>query len=268
MPEVTSYAPGFPTWAELASPDPETSKRFYCDLFGWHSYTLTVDIGDYEIFTLGGVQGPEVGGMQALADDTLPSSWTCYFRSDDVEASVEAVQSAGGLVLVEPTDIANLGRMALCSDPEGADFAFWYPYHLQGAGVQDEPSAMCWVELASRDVEQARRFYGEVFGWRPVDRDYYTAGYTDWKLGDWSVAGMVPMGQHWPSDYPPHWIPYYWVADCDEVATKAVELGGRVRVPPSDIELGRFAIITDPTGARLAFIAPTIRDVTETRTRP
>jgi predicted enzyme related to lactoylglutathione lyase len=160
MPEVTSYEPGHPTWAELASPDPERSKDFYCELFGWYSYTLTADIGEYEVFTLGGVQGPEVGGMQFLADDSLHSSWTCYFRTADMAASVDAVRAAGGMVLVEPTDVAGLGRMSLCSDLEGADFALWYPGDLQGAGGMDEPATMCWVELACRDVRAAIRRCG------------------------------------------------------------------------------------------------------------
>ncbi|MER7545422.1 VOC family protein [Actinomadura sp.] len=268
MPEVTSFAPGFPTWAELASPDPERSKDFYCDLFGWYSYTLTSDMGEYEMFTLGGVQGPEVAGMQTLADDSLPSSWTCYFRTADMAASLDAVRRAGGLVLVDSLDVADLGQLSVCSDPEGADFALWYPYHLQGAGVVDEPAAMCWVELACRDIEGARRFYGEVFGWRSVERDYHRPVYINWKVGDWSVAGMVPMDEHWPPGYPAHWIPYFWVSDCDESAAAAAELGGRVHIPPTDIKPGRFSVITDPTDARLALLTPAVEDRAAVRARP
>jgi predicted enzyme related to lactoylglutathione lyase len=268
MPEVTSFAPGFPSWAELASPDLERSKDFYCELFGWYCYTLTADIGEYEVFTLGDVQGPEVGGMQSLADDSQPASWTCYFRTDDIPACLDTVRAAGGLVLVEPTDIADLGQMALCADPEGADFALWYPYRLQGAGVVDEPGAMCWVELAGHDVEGERRFYGEVFGWRSVTRDYYSSGYTNWKVGDWSVAGMVPMQEWWPAGFPAHWTPYFWVADCDDATARAAELGARVRVQPVDIRPGRFSVVTDPTGARLALLTPAVRDRAAVRSRP
>jgi len=268
MPEVTSYEPGYPTWAELASPNPQRSKDFYCGLFGWYSYTLTIDIGEYEVFTLGGVQGPEVVGMQFLQDDTLGSSWTCYFRTADIAASVDAVRTAGGTVLVEPTDIADLGQMALCSDLEGADFAFWYPYHLQGAGVVDEPATMCWVELACRDIHAARGFYGAVFGWKAVDRDYYGSVYTSWKVGDWSVAGMVSIDEHWPPGYPAQWMPYYWVADCDASTAKAAELGGGVHVPPTDITPGRISIISDPAGARLALLTPADPDRAAIRARP
>lgn len=268
MPEVTSFAPGFPSWVELASPDPERSKEFYRDLFGWYFYPLVAGMAEYEIFTLGGIQGLEVGGMQTLADDSQPSSWTCYFRTDDIPATLDTVRAEGGLVLVEPTDVADLGQMALCSDLEGADFALWYPYHLQGAGVVDEPAAMCWVELACRDIRGARRFYGGVFGWKAVERHYHRSRYTEWKVGDRSVAGMVPIDEHWPPGYPSRWTPYFWVADCDESAAKAVELGGRVQIPPSDVIPGRLCVLTDPTSACVALVTPAAPDRIAPRIHP
>ncbi|NDU76916.1 VOC family protein [Actinomadura sp. DSM 109109] len=256
MPEVTTYAPGYPTWAELATPDVGSSRRFYCELFGWGIYTLAGDLDDYSIFTLGDVQGPEVAGMQPLADDSMEPTWTCYFRTDDIPATLDVVRAMGGHELSEPTDLAHLGRMAHCADPEGADFALWTPHEFEGAGVVDEPSAMCWMELAARDIEGARRFYGKVFGWTAVDRDYYELQYTNWRVGEWSVAGMVPLEEWWPADFDPHWIPYFWVSDCDASAARAAELGATVHLPPTDIVPGRFAVMTDPCGARLAVLTP------------
>lgn len=256
MPEITAHAPGYPTWAELVTPDVRASQRFYCDLFGWYAYTLAGDLNDYSIFTLGDVQGPEVAGMQPLADDSMRPTWTCYFRTDDIGAALDRVRAMGGKELSEPTDASNLGRMAHCSDPEGADFALWTPYSFQGAGVVNEPSAMCWMELAVRDVDGARRFYGEVFGWRAVDRSYLAPEYTNWRVGEWSVAGLVPLDEWWPAHLEPHWIPYFWVSDCDATAARAAETGAVVHIPPTDIQPGRFAVMTDPCGARLAVLTP------------
>ncbi|MFI0373132.1 VOC family protein [Actinomadura sp. 1N219] len=259
MPEVTEHAPGTAAWTQLTSPDVGASKEFYRGVFGWDSYTLTLGAwGDNEIFTLGGAQGPEVAGLNSLVDDTEPASWTCYFRVEDLDAAIAAVGDAGGAVNVEPTDIADLGRMALCSDPQGAEFALWLPHNIKGAGVVDEPGATCWVELASTDVQDARRFYGKVFGWTAVDRSYYAPSYTNWKIGDWSVAGMLPIEAWWPAGFPPHWIPYFWVEDCDATAARAAELGATVHVPPTDIRPGRLSVMTDPAGARLAVITPDV----------
>ncbi|WP_433477566.1 VOC family protein [Spirillospora sp. CA-142024] len=256
MPEVTAHAPGYPTWAELASPDVRASKRFYCEVFGWYAYTLTGSLGEYYVFTLRDVGGPAVAGMQPLADDSMQPTWTCYFRTDDMEATLETVRAMGGQELSEPTDAANLGRMAHCCDPEGADFALWLPYDFQGADVVDEPSAMCWVELAAHDIEGARRFYGAVFGWKAVDRSYYTPTYTNWKIGDWTVAGMVPLEELGSADFEAHWVPFFWVSDCDATAARAADLGARIHFPPTDIKPGRFAVMTDPAGARLGIVTP------------
>ncbi|MCP9970841.1 hypothetical protein LUX57_41520 [Actinomadura madurae] len=86
------------------------------------------------------------------------------------------VEAEGGRVLVEPSDVAHLGRFAVCMDSQGAEFALWLPFDRSvGAGVADEPSARCWVELACEDIEEARHFYGKVFGWDVVERQYLAA---------------------------------------------------------------------------------------------
>ncbi|QFG24442.1 VOC family protein [Actinomadura sp. WMMB 499] len=258
MPEVTAYEPGMPCWLDLASPDPVTSKRFYGELLGWSSYTLSVDqLDDYEMFTLGGVNGPAVAGMQRLADDAQPPSWTCYFRVENVEDAARRVVAAGGTELVPPLRIAHLGRLGMYADLQGSDFAVWEPYEREGADVVLEPSAMCWVELASRDVEKSRAFYGEVFGWQALDRRYYRDyTYTNWQVGGWSVAGMVYMDHTWPDEWPGDWIPYFQVVDCEAAAERSSELGATVTIPPADIDPGRFAVVMDPTGARLGLLTP------------
>ncbi|TDC56023.1 VOC family protein [Actinomadura sp. KC345] len=269
MPEMNGFPPGFASWVELASSDLEASRDFYCELFGWYVYTLTAaEVGDYDVFTLGDVQGPEIGGMFGLADGSQRSAWTIFFRTDDLPARLDAVREAGGQVLVEPMNVADLGRMAQCVDSQGADFALWVPYNLKGAGVVDEPSAMCWVELACPDIDEARRFYGHVFGWKAVDRPYTAPTYTNWKVGGWSVAGMVSMDERWPSDGLSRWTPYFWVTDCDAAAARAAELGARVRMPPADIEPGRYSILTDPTGARLAIFTPANADLRAVKEAP
>ena len=35
MPERTEYAPGTPSWVDLATPDLAASEQFYGALFGW-----------------------------------------------------------------------------------------------------------------------------------------------------------------------------------------------------------------------------------------
>ncbi|MWA06056.1 hypothetical protein F8568_038050 [Actinomadura sp. LD22] len=255
MAQTSDYAPGMPTWAELSTPDLEASKRFYSALFGWSYLTVAAEsLGDYEMCTLGGTQGPQIASMQAMADDTLPPSWTCFFRTADVAATVSAVRSAGGRALTDPVQVAQMGRLAMFADPEGASFAVWQPYEYKGAEATGEPATMCWVELACRDIEQARSFYRAVFNWRAVDHRHNVPAYTVFKLVDEAVAGMIRIEDSWPAHQTPHWIPYFAVADCDASAALAADFGARIHVSPSDIPPGRIAAMTDPVGARLVII--------------
>lgn len=250
---------GRPGWIDLASPDPDAARTFYCQLFGWQVYTLVVPgYGDYDVFTLGDLDGPEIGGMQKLADDTQRPSWTCYFRVQDLSAVTAVVKAERGKELIPPADYAGIGAVALCMDPQGADFGITLPSDVLRFGAMNEPSTLCWVELACRDIEGARRFYGSVFGWHFEELDYFGAPYINFRAGETPIGGIVGMDGRWPPHYPPHWIPYIWVEDCDAVAVKAAELGARIRIPPTDINPGRYSMMTDPTGARLAVITPNL----------
>jgi hypothetical protein len=51
---------------------------------------------------------------------------------------------------------------------------------------------------------------------------------------------------------------YFAVEDPDATAAKAVELGGSVAVPPTDIPQGRFAVLNDQHGAAFSVIKMTM----------
>jgi len=107
-----------------------------------------------------------------------------------------------------------------------------------------------WCELLTNDVEGAKAFYREVFGWEMKERELEEGPYTIIKAGDRQVGGIMKM----PAQVP-HWESYVTVDDVDEVARKIVENGGRLLVPPTDIPgTGRFCTFQDPQGAALSAI--------------
>jgi uncharacterized protein len=79
--------------------------------------------------------------------------------------------------------------------------------------------------------------------------------YTEWKLGDTTIGGMMPMPDQVPAEVPSYWMVYFATADCDATVTSATALGATVTVPAMDIPPGRFAVLADPTGAMFAVIA-------------
>jgi uncharacterized protein len=62
------------------------------------------------------------------------------------------------------------------------------------------------------------------------------------------------VGDMWPAELPNHWMVYFAVTDTDAVAARCTELGGQVPVPPTDIPVGRFAVLNDPQGGHFSII--------------
>jgi predicted enzyme related to lactoylglutathione lyase len=115
-------------------------------------------------------------------------------------------------------------------------------------------NTFCWNELATRDAAGCEKFYTALFGWTTEHVPIPGGHYTMFKLGDRQVGGMLQMTAEWPGEIRPHWMPYIAVADVDACAARITELGGKVCVPPTDISVGRFAVVSDPSGGTFSII--------------
>ncbi|MEK8169816.1 hypothetical protein NKH77_08385 [Streptomyces sp. M19] len=74
-----------------------------------------------------------------------------------------------GRVRAAPMDVFTAGRLAMFTDPTGADFAVWQPGDVSGLEVVMEPNSLCWTELYTTDATAARDFYRSVFAWTYQD---------------------------------------------------------------------------------------------------
>ena len=254
----TGYEPGTPSWADLASPEPEASRAFYGALFGWTGEpSPEPGAHGYTVFMLGDAA---VAGLGPLFGD-MPPCWNTYVTVADAGEAAAAASAAGGRVLMEPMDVLDAGRMAGIMDPGGAALSLWQAGNHIGAEVRMEPNAMCWVELNTRDPDAATAFFKTMFGWKaqevggPVEEGGPGFNYRMLQHGDTPIGGIMTMDEHWPAEMPPHWMVYFAVTDCDAAAALATELGGSVGVPPTDIPPGRFAVGIDPHGAAFTIIA-------------
>ena len=72
----------------------------------------------------------------------------------------------------------------------------------------------------------------------------------DTKPGDdQSNGGAMAMPDGVPDQVPSYWSVYFAVQDCDVAVARSVELGATVFLPAMQMGPGRFAGITDPSGA-------------------
>lgn len=124
----TAPAPLEVSWRELATTDREGAMAFYQALFGWerqNANDMGEPLGVYQEF---GRPGLALGGIyRKPADMPLPPFWLMYVLVPDIEASLAAVRTAGGTVLMGPTEIPGGDRIAQCLDPQGAAFALHQP---------------------------------------------------------------------------------------------------------------------------------------------
>jgi predicted enzyme related to lactoylglutathione lyase len=256
MSERSSYEPGTPCWVDLGAPDIEAAVAFYGGLFGWDvpESENAEQTGGYRQAML---RGKPVAGMMPLMQEGQPPAWSFYVSVEDADATVAKVKEAGGTVFAEPMDVMELGRMAIFADPAGAVIGIWQPGTFVGAEVVNEPSAVVWNELNTRDPEAARSFYGDVFGWGFEERQFENGAYTSLKVGEAGVGGMIDITGRAPDEVPPHWLVYFAVDDVDATVAKAKDSGGGVALEPFDIaEVGRIAIVKDPFSAVFAVMAP------------
>jgi hypothetical protein len=249
---MTAYEPGTPSWVDVSAPDTAAAAAFYGRVFGWELEDMGPDAGGYGMFKL---NGKYVAGIGPVQDPNQPPSWSTYVSTDDVDAAVDRVKASGGMAFVEPMDVFDSGRMAFAADPTGAVFGLWQPRQHIGAQLVNEPGALCWNELMTRDTSAAAEFYEKLFGWK-ADASSAEGGmeYYEFKLNDRSVAGMMPIGADFPAEMPNNWLTYFAVADCDATVTEVQAAGGNVVNPAMDISVGRFAMVSDLAGAPFAVI--------------
>jgi predicted enzyme related to lactoylglutathione lyase len=234
-------------WVDLGTPDVDASISFYGELFDWNASDPIEGGGGYRFFEQ---DGKMVGGLAPLMAPGQPPAWTSYVSVTDADATVEVARSSGGGVLLEPTDVMDVGRVAIIADPSGAALGLWQPRRHTGAEIVNEPVSLTWNELDTRDTDNAKPFYEALFGWQADTQE----GYTTWQLDGRPVAGMMAMPPQVPAQVPSYWLAYFAVDDTDAIEAKARELGAVVLVEPRDIQAGRFAVLQDPQGAALGVI--------------
>jgi predicted enzyme related to lactoylglutathione lyase len=162
---------------------------------------------------------------------------------DDLDVLARA-RDLGTIVEHEPSDVPG-ARMAVITDPSGAQVTLWKDEGFAGARLVNEVGTWTWSDLSTRNPEAAGTFYTELFEWefRQVIPTYWGIS-----MGPYLVGGMRTMEED-PPGTPPSWMPYFVVGDLDVAAGETPRLGGRVLVPPRPVPAGRFLVASDPGGA-------------------
>jgi predicted enzyme related to lactoylglutathione lyase len=113
------------------------------------------------------------------------------------------------------------------------------------------PGKFVWHDLLTKDVGEARQFYGGLFGWSFSQRNRYTTVLNEGEV----IAGLIELTPDVEEQQEARWIVSLSVPDVDSAAEFVERNGGSVYAGPGDLaNRGRFALVGDPQGAQLVLL--------------
>ena len=108
-------------WNELTTSDLEASKAFYAETLGWTYEEITTPAGPYTLARRPDQHRPVAGLIAWPSGETGADEWFAYVAVTDIDATVVAVEAAGGRA--QPVfEVPGVGRFATVADPTGATF--------------------------------------------------------------------------------------------------------------------------------------------------
>ena len=248
-------------WYELMTSGPDGAKAFYDAVVGWSIGERIPGDQDYRM--IGRSDGGFAGGVLGLSEDMRQHGakpiWLGYVSADDVDETVRKIEAKGGKALMPAFDIPQ-GRIAMVADPQGNPFYVMKPVPPEGKPEgesdvfsPDQEQRVSWNELSTPDPVAARKFYGELFGWKSDDfmdmgdfGEYRFFDHGDTRIG--AVSGVTPDG-------PQGWRYYVRVPSIAKAADAVKANGGIVAMGPMEVPGGDHIIIgRDPQGAEFALV--------------
>jgi predicted enzyme related to lactoylglutathione lyase len=254
--------PGSFIWYELMTTDADGAKDFYDAVVGWTIDTSSQFPNGYRM--IGRSDGKSAGGLLPLTNEMQQHgahpTWLAYVGVDDVDAQVQRIEHAGGKVLMPAFDIPEVGRVAMVTDPQGSPFYIMKPTPPANDSnarsdvfSPSEQQRVGWNELQTNDVDAARRFYGEQFGWN--SDEFMAMG----EMGDYRFfhhdGERVGAVFNAANGQPPHWRFYFRVASIEAAKQTAEQKGATIHMGPMEVPTGEVVMVgSDPQGAEFALV--------------
>jgi predicted enzyme related to lactoylglutathione lyase len=200
--------------------DTAAARQFYSSLFGWHIQDGPPEAGGYLMCMLKGRAAAAISPKPSA--NPFPNVWSTYLASDDLDSTAAKAKEAGSQFMMEP---------------------------------MNEPGALVWNELMTRDYEGAKAFYPKVFGSAYQEIGEGFAYSTVQRCGDGKVvAGMGELGITTPKKVPAGWVVYFRMEDADASAATAVRLGASILRQPFDTPFGRMSSLIGAQGKAFSLI--------------
>ncbi|WP_022960394.1 VOC family protein [Spongiibacter tropicus] len=251
-------------WYELLTDNCDAALSFYRAILGWQTSDSIQPGMGYRILRAHDEDSGEshdIAGLMALSDDMKRGGvrpvWLGYICVDDVDQCLTRILANGGQLQMPATNIPQVGRIAMVTDPDGAPF-----YVMRGLSDEaslafafDKPRVghCAWNELVTPDPEAAKTFYFSEFGWsKDGELDMGPMGRYEFIRHNGVIGALMPAPEEMPM---PMWQYYFRCADIDDACETILQNKGQILHGPDEIPGGDFTVAgIDPQGARFALV--------------
>jgi len=121
-------AHGFFHWNELMTRDVAKAMSFYTKTIGWSFNAM--EMGPDFTYHVAMVGDKPVGGMFEMKGkdfEGVAEGWMSYLAVDNVDARVKTAKAEGAIVMREPFDVPDVGRIVILKDGGGAAIGWMTP---------------------------------------------------------------------------------------------------------------------------------------------
>ena len=243
-----TYDAGQVVWRDLVTPDPKGAAEFYKNVFGWTSAQVGTDENQYWIFKS---SGKPVAGMYLMSDAKKDAGgeWVPYFSVSSLNDFINKSKSAGGNVIVKPTELAGRGSVALLTDPQNAYFAIIKSVNGDPVNTEAMEFQFLWNELWSNDMSKSSDYYRTIFNSQLEEKKDDARPYVVIKNNGKPSSGII---KNPVENARTNWVQYVRVTDVKSIEQKVKDAGGRVIIPSDpEIRKGTVSVFLDPSGAPL-----------------
>lgn len=236
------YPVGASVWQELRVRSAAGLAGFYREVLGLE-LRLEGDRGFLEI------AGRPVAGV--LVEPALPDAevgWHVFLGAEDLSAAVERALAAGATLLREAEPMLIPGEASWLLDPFGAPFGLAVPAPGRAVPVSTELGRLALVDPTNHDLETQVAFQRALFPDSVHDPivPHEVCFFRD--AAGLALRGSYEVVEEARSFLPPHWLPWFAVADQTAAVEAAAAAGGAVNTRDNVSAFGTWGVVVDPAG--------------------
>lgn len=236
------YPAGASVWQELRVRSLDGLAEFYRAVLGLElegeGATLRLTRGGRTV--AGVVVDPQ------LSDAEI--GWHVFLGAEDLDAAIARAVTAGASVLRADEAILASGRAARLRDPFGAPFGLAELEAGSAVPVSNELGFMSLVDPTNHDLAAQLEFQQALFPENAHDelREHEVCFFRN--ADGLALRGSYEVEESARPFLPPHWLPWFNVADQAVAVAAAAAAGGVVNTQDNVSEFGTWGVVVDPQG--------------------